>query len=86
MQIDLYVKTILTLIAVALLVIATNSVLRPTTASAQGSLSGVQFLAAGRGVWAIDTRTGDVWQYPYGGPGPVEHVGKITRLGNPFGQ
>jgi len=83
MRIDLYTKAILTVIAVALLTIAGNSVVRPTSVSADGALSGVEFLAIGPGFMAIDTRSGDIWEYPYR-PGTPSHMGKITHLGQPL--
>ena len=83
MRIDLYTKTVLTLIALALLVIAGNSVLRPSPVSADNGIGGAHFLAAGQGVWAIDSRTGDIWQYPFGSGAP-RHVGKVSQLGQPI--
>jgi hypothetical protein len=86
MRIDLYTKTVLTLIALALLVMAGNSFLRPSPVSADNGIGGAHFLAAGEGVWAIDSRTGDIWQYPqypYGTGAPA-HIGKISQLGQPI--
>jgi hypothetical protein len=83
MRVDVYTKVILTVIALALLAIACNSVVRPTTVSADSALSGVEFLAIGPGFMAIDTRSGDIWEYPYE-PGNPTHMGKITRLGQPL--
>ena len=84
MRIDRYTKAVLTVIALMLVVLVCRSLIQPNVVAAQGSLSGVQFIAMGPGVWAIDTRSGDVWQYPYrGGDAPL-HIGKITQLGKPF--
>jgi hypothetical protein len=60
MRIDLYTKTILTVIAFALLAIAVSSFIRRRNVTADNGISGAHFLAAGRGVWAIDSRTGDI--------------------------
>ena len=83
MRIDLYTKTILTVIALALTLIACKSLVQPSDVAAQGSLAGAQFIAVGRGFWAIDTRGGDIWEYPYTGGDPT-HIGKISQLGKPL--
>jgi hypothetical protein len=82
-RIDLYTKTILTVIAVALLMLASNSLMRPGNVSAQGALTGTQFIALGQGFWAIDTRSGEVWSYPSDGSNP-SRIGKISQLGKPI--
>jgi hypothetical protein len=63
MRIDLYTKTILTLIALLLGVVALKPIFRPDTVAAQSDLSGVQFSGSGGELWAVDTRSGHVWVY-----------------------
>ena len=92
MRIDLYMKTILTVIAVALLVIACKPVVQPNGVAAQGPFAGVQFFSDNPkiGIWAVDTKTGDLWQYNFhpgnGTPLEPERVGRITQLGKPIEQ
>jgi hypothetical protein len=91
MKPDLYTKFVLTIIALLLLLIACNQYINPvTTASAQGPFAGVQvyFDTAGSGFIALDTRTGDYWEYAAnGGHVPFAQTlrmkGKLTKLGEP---
>jgi hypothetical protein len=80
MRIDLYTKTILTLIALLLAVIALKPIVQPQPTIAQGNLSSIQFSGARIGFWAFDTRTGDVWIYNTQTGGCDGHF-KITQLG-----
>lgn len=83
MRIDLYTKTILTLIALLLAVIAVQPLVHPTrTVQAQGSFNGVQFTGGPGGFWIFDSRSGDVWAYGTHGE-PVQHY-KIAALGQPL--
>ena len=81
MRIDLYTKTILTLIAVILTLIACKSVVQPPGVAADGPLAGVQFSGSIGGFWAFDTKTGDVWAWEHG---QWTHPGKISQLGQPL--
>jgi hypothetical protein len=85
MRIDLYTKTILTLIALLLAVIALKPILQPQTVKAGGSFSGVQFSATVGGFWVFDSSTGDVWAYN-SGSGKADIHFKVTKLGQPLGQ
>jgi hypothetical protein len=86
MRIDLYTKTILTLIALLLAVIAVRPMFQPRVAEAQSSLSDTQFSVGwgtSEGLTAFfDRRTGDIWTYSEAGK--VEHIGKLTQLGKPM--
>ena len=83
MRIDLYTKTILTVIALLLAVIALKPVLQPQPVMAQGNLSGVQFAIGGdHGYWFFDTKTGDIWEYKVNTL-PVVHD-QLTQLGKPL--
>jgi len=87
MRIDLYTKVVLTLILLVLAVIALRPVIQPQAVVAQGNLTGVQFTYNGGGFLAIDTRTGDVWDYyamENPGDGTVKGHYKITKLGQPL--
>ena len=67
MRIDLYTKTILTLIALLLAVSVLTPILQPQSAMADGPYSGVQFSYSGGNHAFFDTRSGDVWEYGDGG-------------------
>jgi hypothetical protein len=65
MRIDLYTKTILTLIALTLAFIACKPLTQPAVVSAQSPLAGVQFTSFPNGGFlAFDTKSGDIWVYP----------------------
>ena len=81
MRIDLYTKTILTLIALLLAVMSLRPLLMPTWAHAQSNLNGVQFSGAASGFWLFDGKTGDAWLYSPEGD-VIKHV-KVTKLGAP---
>jgi hypothetical protein len=85
MRIDLYTKTILTFIALLLAVIALKPIIQPTTALAQGNMSGVQFSASSSDISFFDPKSGDVWKYYAPSPNPVNHF-KLTGLGMPLQQ
>jgi hypothetical protein len=59
MRIDLYTKTLLTLIAALLAIAVLRPMLRPSAVQAGGKFDGVVFSGAPGGFWAFDTRTGD---------------------------
>jgi hypothetical protein len=85
MRIDLYTKTILTIIALLLAVMTLKPIIQPASASAQASLSGVQFTTASGGFNAFDTRNGDVWLYSYNaGVYGAKYLGRIAELGRPL--
>jgi hypothetical protein len=83
MRIDLYTKTILTLIVLLLGVIAFKPVIQPKSVAAEGSLNGVQLSGFGSNLWAVDTRSGDIWVYDIK-PGTVSLHRKIVQLGKPL--
>jgi hypothetical protein len=88
MRIDLYTKTILTLIVLLLAVIALKPIFQPQPALGQGSLNGVQFCAIEGGLYAADMRTGDIWVYVTHPASPlngqvVSHY-KLAQLGTPL--
>lgn len=84
MHIDLYTKTILTLIALLLAVMALKPFVQPTGVKAQSSLNGIEFSFGGTGLWFFDTKSGDIWGYSAQNPNEVEKVGKMTQLGKPL--
>jgi hypothetical protein len=64
MRLDLYTKAVLSVIALALVMIACNQYVHPqTTASAQAQFAGVQFAIGEGGLVFFDTRSGEVWAY-----------------------
>lgn len=63
MRIDLYTKTIFTLIALLLGVIALKPILQPQSAMAEGNFASMQFSYSGGNHAFFDTRSGDVWEY-----------------------
>jgi hypothetical protein len=87
MRIDLFTKVVLTVIALLLAVIALRPIVQPQAVMAQGSLNGVQFSGAGGDLYAIDTRTGDIWVYDTENgnlEGSLTKHLKITQLGKPL--
>jgi hypothetical protein len=85
MKPDLYTKTVLSVIAIMLSVIAGNQYIHPTTTvQAQGGqFAGVQYSTfPGGGHSFFDPRTGDIWVYQI-----ANNVlklfghGKVTRFG-----
>jgi hypothetical protein len=81
MKPDLYTKTILTVIALMLTVIACKTVLSPeTTVSAQGPFVGLQYVGHGD---FFDARTGEAFWYD-DGSGRLIRRSKLTKLGEPM--
>jgi hypothetical protein len=96
MRIDTYTKTILTVVAIVLTVIACSSVGNPeSVVRADGPLAGIQTMMGtpyNNGMTMLDTRTGDYWVL-YGsivGANRVitaphwEYQGRIGSLGGPI--
>ena len=79
MRIDLYTKTILTLIALLLAVIALKPTFQPQTAMAAGNFGGIQFSYSGGNHAFFNANTGDVWEY--GDHGNFRHHYKVHELG-----
>jgi hypothetical protein len=80
MKPDLYTKAVLTVIALALMLIACNQYAHPSvTARAEGPFAGVQF-SSDHGPAFFDTRTGEVSLYDWGGA-----LGAKLRLTTPGG-
>jgi len=84
MRIDLYTKTILTLIALLLAVFVLKPILQPQAAMAEGSFAGIQFSFSGGNHAFFDTRSGDVWEY--GDHGNFHQHYKIRELGKDHGR
>lgn len=83
MRIDLYTKTILTLIALLLAVVALKPMIHPTaTAQAQSPSANVQFMG-GSTLIAMDKMTGKVWMYDMvpGGRTEMVYLGQFVGLG-----
>jgi hypothetical protein len=83
MRIDLYTKTILTVIALLLAVVALEPMIHPTvTAQAQSPSANIQFMG-GSALVAMDKTTGKVWVYSVGvGGGAKGHyLGQFVGLG-----
>src|SRR5579863_9260399 len=78
MRIDLYTKAVLTIIAIALAVIASNQFISPGGASAQGTFAGLQFSSAGGYSYFFDSRTGEVWSYSIG-DGKMQAMRQLTK-------
>jgi hypothetical protein len=85
MRIDLYTKTILTVIALLLAVVVLRPIVQPPPASAQTPLAGVQFMPASGSFDAFNTNNGDVWLYSYAdGRYEARLLGRFTQLGQPL--
>jgi hypothetical protein len=83
MRIDLYTKAVLTIIAIALAVLASNQFISPRVASAQGTFAGLQFSSAGGYSYFFDSRTGEIWSYSIG-DGKMQAKRQLTKLGQPL--
>ena len=82
MKPDTYTKAVLTVIALALLMIVCNQYAHPTVVHAQGAFAGVQFnYDRSSGGYFFDARTGEVWNYSAMGP---QLWGRLTKLGQPL--
>ncbi|HXA75550.1 MAG TPA: hypothetical protein VNV41_00305 [Candidatus Acidoferrales bacterium] len=79
MRIDLYTKTILTLIVLLLTVIVVKPMLQPQAAMAEGKYAAVQFSYSGGNHAFFDTRSGDVWEY--GENGQFHQHYKVREFG-----
>ena len=79
MRIDVYTKTVLTLIALLLSVVALRPVLQPQAAQAAGSFAGVQFSYSGGNHAFFNVNTGDVWEY--GDHGDFRNHYKVREFG-----
>jgi hypothetical protein len=79
MRIDTYTKTILTLIALLLAVIALRPIFQPQPAMADGKYVGVQFSYSGGNHAFFDGRSGDVWEY--GDNGQFRQHYKVHEFG-----
>jgi hypothetical protein len=84
MRIDLYTKTILTLIAVLLAVFTLKPILQPQAVMAQGAFAGIQFGYNGGNHAFFNTNTGDVWEY--GDHGNFRNHYKVRELGKDHGR
>jgi hypothetical protein len=85
MRNDLYLKVALTVIALALTLIACKSVVQPLGVAAQGALAGVQFSGGVGGFWAFDTKSGNIWGYELSGDASsITYLGKMVELGKPL--
>jgi hypothetical protein len=82
MRIDLYTKLVLTIIAVCLVMSACKSLVQPLGVAADGPFAGVQFSLTLAGLFAIDTKTGEMWLY--GENNAPKYEGRLTKLGGPI--
>ena len=79
MRADIYTKTVLTLIALLLAVIALKPLLLPQAAMADGAYGGIQFSYSGGNHAFFNATTGDVWEY--GDHGNYKSHYKVHELG-----
>ena len=79
MRIDLYTKTIITVIALLLAVIVMKPIFHPQPAMAAGSFAGIQFGYSGGNHAFFDGSTGDVWEY--GDNGNFRNHYHVVELG-----
>jgi len=67
MRIDLYIKTLLTLIVLFLAMIALKPVFQPPAAMAAGNFGSIQFSYSSGEPAFFNTQTGDVWLHDNNG-------------------
>jgi hypothetical protein len=78
-RIDFYTKTILTLIAMLLLVLVLTPVFQSQTAKAAGAFTDIQFSYSGGNHAFFNVNTGDVWEY--GDHGDFRNHYKVHEFG-----
>ncbi|MFZ0738879.1 MAG: hypothetical protein WAM96_17425 [Candidatus Acidiferrales bacterium] len=83
-RIDLYTKTILTLIALLLLVIALKPAFQPQATMAQGRFGSIQFSYSGGEPAFFDTSNGDVWLHDKDGHFRQHY--RVDTLGKDLGR
>ncbi len=85
MKVDLYLKVVLTVIALALALNLLKPVLDPTDVEARGDgkFEGVQMGIAMGAVSFFDTNTGEIWVYNRGFKNSAVKV-SISQLGEPI--
>jgi hypothetical protein len=79
-----YTKTILTLIALFLAVIALKPIFQPQSVMAQGAYAGIQFSYSGGNHAFFNSNTGDVWEY--GDHGNFKNHYKVKEFGKDHGR
>ena len=84
MRIDLYTKTILTLIALLLAVFVMKPILQPQAVMAQGGFAGIQFSYSGGNHAFFNSSSGDVWEY--GDHGNFRNHYKVREFGKDHGR
>ena len=84
MRIDLYTKTILTIIALLLAVFTFKSTLQPQAVLADGNYNGIQFSYSGGNHAFFNVNTGDVWEY--GDHGNFRNHYKVREFGKDHGR
>jgi hypothetical protein len=84
MRIDLYTKTILTLIVLLLAVLTLKPILQPQAAMAQGNFPGIQFSYSGGNHAFFNANNGDVWEY--GDHGNFRFHYRVVELGKDHGR
>ena len=84
MRIDIYTKTILTLIALLLAVITLKPVFQPQPVMADSIFDHLQFSYSGGNHAFFDTHSGDVWEY--GDNGHFRQHYKVRELGKDHGR
>jgi hypothetical protein len=84
MRVDLYTKTILTIIALLLAVVVLKPIFQPQPAMAEGKYAAIQFSYSGGDHAFFDTRSGDVWEY--GDKGNFKNHYKVNELGKDHGR
>jgi hypothetical protein len=79
MKLDLYTKIVLTVMALALVLVACNQYIHPAvSASAQGSFIGLRFADSGEATF-FDPRTGELFEYT--AHGEIDGKYRLTKLG-----
>jgi hypothetical protein len=85
MRIDTYTKIVLTVIALALAVVAFKPLVEPQAVAAQGPLAGLRVFGTNGGFYVVDEMRGDFWLYGLGFTGKAaKYLGKMTRPGEPL--
>lgn len=84
MRVDLYIKTVLTIIALFLAAFALRPVFQPQSVMAQGPYAGIQFSYGGGNHAFFNANTGDVWEY--GDHGNFRNHYRVSSFGEDHGR
>jgi hypothetical protein len=81
----LFIKILLSIIAICLIIITFTLVFQSEPTQAQGRINfnNIQIENTSGGFLILDGRTGDIWMYAFGRQQP-DYIGRLTQVGSPL--